>query len=241
MTDWQKQTGEDYRRKGLANRMGFGQHPVLLIVDFINGFTDPSTPLGGDLTKEMARTAELMNRFRAVHLPVVFTTIAYEPDLRDAGMWIKKVPALHILKRGTRMVEIDARVQPHSGERIVEKKFASAFFGTDLHNYLSGLGIDTIVMTGCTTSGCIRASAIDAIQYGYHCAVVRDAVGDRASGPHESNLFDIDAKYGDVVSSAQATDYLNGLGVVGAINGHERDEFQRWWDAPASSGDRRGA
>lgn len=241
MADWQKQTGEDYRRKGLANRMGFGRSPVLLVVDFINGFTDPATPLGGDLTKEIAQTAGLMKRFRAVHLPVVYTTIVYEPDLRDAGMWIRKVPALRILKRGTGMEDIDRRVAPRPDERVIEKKFASAFFGTALDNHLRSLGVDTIVMTGCTTSGCIRASAIDAIQYGYHCAVVGEAVGDRAAGPHDSNLFDIDAKYGDVVSSADVVAYLNGLGVVGAINGSDRDDFQRWWDAPIPTSNWRDA
>lgn len=231
MNDWQHDTRNAYRRKGLGHDMGTGHYPALLVVDFINGFTDPSTPLGGDLDPEMAITARLMEVFRAIHLPVVFTTIAYEPDLRDAGMWIRKVPALGILKRGTRMVDIDRRVAPAPGERVFEKKFASAFFGTDLDRYLRSLGVDTIVMAGCTTSGCIRASAIDAIQYGYYCTVVEDAVGDRADGPHESNLFDIEAKYGDVVPSRKVMDYLNGLGTVGALGTERADDFQRWWHA----------
>jgi maleamate amidohydrolase len=233
MNDWQRQTGDDYRRKGLAHRMGCGLRPALLVVDFINGFTDPSSPLGGDLSAEIEATARLASAFRHVHLPVVFTRIAYEPDLRDAGMWIRKVPALHVLKRGTRMIEVDSRIPPAAGETVVDKRFASAFFGTDLDNILSNQGVDTVVMTGCTTSGCIRSSAVDAIQYGYYCAVVREAVGDRAPGPHESNLFDIDAKYGDVVSEHDVVDYLNGLGAVGSIQPDETDAFQRWWRAPA--------
>jgi len=235
MTDWQQETGTDYRRKGLAHRMGFGTRPALLIVDFINGFTDPATPLGGDLSAEIAVGRRLLKAFRAINMPVAFTTIAYEPDLRDAGMWIRKIPALHILKRGTSMIEVDGRIPPAPGEPVFEKRFASAFFGTRLDDHLRSQGVDTVVMVGCTTSGCIRASAVDAIQYGYHCAVVADAVGDRAAGPHESNLFDIEAKYGDVVSADDILAYLNGLGVTGAIGSETADSFQRWWSANTTS------
>lgn len=234
MTDWRQKTGDDYRRKGLAHRMGFGDRPALLVVDFINGFTDPSTPLGGELSEEVAATKDLLSAFRRLNLPVAYTTIAYEPDLRDAGMWMRKVPALSILKRGTAMVDVDSRIPPAPGEPVIEKKFASAFFGTDLDRRLKGQGVDTVIMTGCTTSGCIRASAIDAIQYGYYCGVVGEAVGDRATGPHESNLFDIDAKYGDVVSGADVLKYLDGLGVTGQLRTDQSDEFQRWWHARAA-------
>ncbi len=132
MADWREETLDDYQSKGLAVRMGYGAKPVLLVVDFINGFTDPSSPLGGDLTSELAATNELLAGFRAAGLPVVFTIIAYEPDLRDAGMWIRKVPSLEVLIKGTRMVEVDNRVAPLPGEYVLGKKFASAFFGTDL-------------------------------------------------------------------------------------------------------------
>jgi len=236
MSERQQRTHEDYRRKGFAGRMGFGRSPVLLVVDFINGFTDPATPLGGDFSGQLAVTDRLLKAFRGSHLPVVYTTVVYEPDLRDAGMWIKKVPSLEILVRGSAMVEIDARIPPASGERVVEKKFASAFFGTDLDAYLRGLGVDTVVMTGCTTSGCIRSSAIDTIQSGYHCIVVRDGVGDRAEGTHEANLFDIEAKYGDVLMSGEVLDYLSGLDAVGGLAAEARDDFQRWWDRPTGTG-----
>jgi len=236
MDEGQRRTHEDYRRKGLAGRMGFGRNPALLVVDFINGFTDPGTPLGADVSNQISVTIRLLGAFRALNLPVCYTTIAYEPDLRDAGMWVKKVPSLAILKRGSLMVEIDDRVRPAGGERVFEKKFASAFFGTDLDAHLKGIGADTVVMAGCTTSGCIRSSAIDAIQSGYFSIVVRDAVGDRAEGPHESNLFDIEAKYGDVVMSNEVLDYLNGLLAFGGMAVEARDEFQRWWDRPAGAG-----
>lgn len=231
MAEWHQKTRDDYRRKGLANRMGFGKRPALLVVDFINGFTDPSTPLGGDFSDEIAATISLLDAFRGDGLPVIYTTIAYEPDLRDAGMWVKKVPSLAILTKGSRMVEVDDRIRPAYAERVIEKKFASAFFGTDLDAHLKGQSVDTVVMAGCTTSGCIRSSAIDAIQSGYFSIVVRDAVGDRAPGPHEANLFDIDAKYGDVVPSSEVLETLQSLSAADGPAANARADFRRWWDA----------
>ena len=240
MDDWRQQTREDYQRKGFGVRAGFGTTPVLLLVDFINGFTDPTTPLGGDLTGQIAATKRLLTECRAQGLAVVYTTIAYEPDLRDAGMWIKKIPSLEILTKGSPMVEIDERLRPLRGERVVEKKFASAFFGTDLDAYLRGLGINTVVMTGCTTSGCIRASAVDSIQYGYYTVVVGDAVGDRAKGPHDANLFDIEAKYGDVIPSHEVLTYLRSLRGTGGLATKANDDFRRWWGPESAAAEDRG-
>lgn len=235
MDDWQQETRDDYRRKGLAVRAGYGNRPALLIVDFINGFTDPTTPLGGDFSAQISATRALLEEFRRGGLPVLYTTIAYEPDLRDAGMWIKKIPSLEILRKGTRMVEVDDRIRPRYGENVVEKKGASAFFGTDLDAYLRGLGVDTVVITGCTTSGCIRSSAIDALQYNYFTIVVEDAVGDRADGPHAANLFDIDAKYGDVVPGREVLEYVRSLITSGGFATKAQDDFQRWWNQPANA------
>lgn len=235
MADWQQETFEDYRRKGLAVRSGYGARPVLLVVDFINGFTDPSSPLGGDLTRQIEVTVGLLAEFRRGGLPVVYTTIAYNADLRDAGMWIKKIPSLNILIKGSAMVEVDGRIPPRRDEYVVEKKFASSFFGTDLEAYLKALGVDTIIMTGCTTSGCIRSSAIDSMQCGFYTIVVGDAVGDRAEGPHEANLFDIDAKYGDVVSSREALDYVRSVIAASGFAAPAQDDFQRWWNQDSSA------
>ncbi len=230
MDDRQQETFEDYQRKGLAARSGYGARPALLVVDFIYGFTDPSTPLGGDFSAQLVVTDGLLSAFRRDRLPVVYTTIAYEPDLRDAGMWIKKIPSLDILVKGTRMVEVDERIRPRHGEYVVERKFASAFYGTDVESYLKGRGVDTIIMVGCTTSGCIRSSAVDSMQCGFHTIVVRDAVGDRAEGPHEANLFDIDAKYGDVVSGEEALAYLRSLAGAADFAAAAESDFRRWWD-----------
>ena len=228
--DWQSSSSADYERKGFSSRSGYGTRPALLIVDFINGFTDPGTGLGGDYGAELAVTAKLLAGFRARALPVFFTTVAYEPHLRDGGQFVAKVPALSILVKGSTWVKVDERIRPRPSEQVVLKKYASAFFDTRLDMELRGLGVDTVVIVGCTTSGCIRASAIDSMQNGFRTVVVRDAVGDRAEMPHEVNLFDIDAKYGDVVSSRDVHDYLRGLGERGGLGATADDEFQRWWN-----------
>ena len=229
--DWRAVTGAEYERKGFSSRSGYGTRPALLIVDFINGFTDPGTGLGGDYGAELAVTAKLLDEFRARALPVFFTTVAYEPHLRDGGHFVAKVPALSILVKGSDWVNVDERIRPRPSEPVVLKKYASAFFDTRLEVELHGLGVDTVVIVGCTTSGCIRASAIDSMQNGFHTVVVRDAVGDRAQTPHEVNLFDIDAKYGDVVSSRDVLEYLRGLGERGGLGAAAGDEFQRWWNS----------
>lgn len=235
MTDSIQETMRDYKSKGFAERSGFGDSPCLLVVDFINGFTDPGTPLGGDFSKELAVTNRLLEPARRAGIPVVYTTIAYEPHFRDGGLFIKKVPSLRILVRGSRLCNVDDRIKPRSGELVVEKKFASAFFGTELAAYLRAKGVDTVVMTGCTTSGCIRASAIDSLQYGFHTVVVGDGVGDRAQGPHEANLLDIDAKYGDVVTSQEALAYLENRVASGGMAASYGD-FANWWNTKSAPG-----
>ncbi len=227
MNDWQKDTLASYQSKGFAERSGYGERPALLIVDFIQGFTDPSSPLGGDFSAELAVTRQLLDAFHDHALPVAFTTIEYEPDFRDAGVFIKKVPSLAVLVRGSDMCLIDERIPPRSVDYIVSKKYASSFFGTNLDTYLKTQGVDTVVITGCTTSGCVRASAVDSLQYGYNTIVVRDGVGDRAQGPHEANLFDMDAKYADVVPGQEVLDYLDTL-KVSALSESDKS-FQRWW------------
>ena len=228
--DWQPSASAEYERKGFSARSGYGARPALLIVDFIKGFTDPGTGLGGDYSAELAVTAKLLAEFRARALPVFFTTVAYEPHLRDGGQFVAKVPALSILVKGSEWVKVDDRIRPRASEQVVLKKYASAFFDTRLDMELRGLGVDTVVIVGCTTSGCIRASAIDSMQNGFRTVVVRDAVGDRAETPHEVNLFDIDAKYGDVVSSRDVLEYLRGLGERGGLGATADGEFQRWWN-----------
>jgi maleamate amidohydrolase len=229
MNDWQPETKTDYQRKGFASRSGYGKSPALVIVDFINGFTDPSTPLGGDFSWEINATRRLQEAFRRGKLPIVYTTVAYAEDMRDAGVFVKKVPSLAILQHGSPLIEVDQRIKPLPGEKVLIKKYASAFFGTSLDVDLRLLGVDTVILAGCTTSGCIRASAIDSMQHGYQTIVVREAVGDRAAGPHEANLFDIDAKYADVVEVADALDYLRSFAGTVDYAARAESDFDRWW------------
>jgi|AP82_1055514.scaffolds.fasta_scaffold01932_5 nicotinamidase-related amidase len=234
MAEDHQETAEDYRRKGFMNRSGYGTKPALLVVDFIYGFTDPTTPLGGDFSKELAVTADLLETFRAAQLPIVYTTIAYEPGFEDGGVFVKKVPSLKILEVGSKMVDVDNRIRPRPDEYVALKKYASAFFNTDIDAYLKARSVDTIIMTGCTTSGCIRASAIDSMQYGYLTVVVEEGVGDRAQGPHDANLFDIDAKYGDVVSVDEVNSYMKGLATNQEVGAQVLEDFNKWWRQDAN-------
>ena len=234
MAEDHQETAEDYRRKGFMNRSGYGTKPALLVVDFIYGFTDPTTPLGGDFSKELAVTADLLETFRAAQLPIVYTTIAYEPGFEDGGVFVKKVPSLKILEVGSKMGDVDNRIRPRPDEYVALKKYASAFFNTDIDAYLKARSVDTIIMTGCTTSGCIRASAIDSMQYGYLTVVVEEGVGDRAQGPHDANLFDIDAKYGDVVSVDEVNSYMKSLATNQEVGAQVLEDFNKWWRQDAN-------
>jgi nicotinamidase-related amidase len=188
-----------------------GSRPAVLVVDFSCGFTDPECGLGSELTAEVEATRELLDLAREKGLLVVFTTIGYEPGLKDGALWLQKVPALGDLQIGGRWVEIDPRLGLREDEPVVLKKGASAFFGTNLAAILVSQGVDSVVLCGATTSGCIRATAIDLLQLGWPTLVPRECVGDRAQAPHENNLFDIQAKYADVVPVTEALDYLRSV------------------------------
>jgi nicotinamidase-related amidase len=203
---------DDYRAKGLAGRVGFGRHPAVLVVDFIVGFTDLSSPLASELGAELGATSTLLDAARARAVPVLFTTTVYEPDFSDAGLFIRKVPSLKTLVRGSRWVELDPRLGRRPSEPILEKRYASAFFGTHLASTLTAAGVDTLVVAGCTTSGCIRATVVDALQHGFRAIVPRECVGDRATVQHDANLVDMDGKYGDVEPLESVLAHLAGLG-----------------------------
>ena len=212
---------EEARRVYAAARLGekfmLGERPGVLVVDFSCGFTDPACAVGSDLTDEVEATKRLLDAARAKGLPVVFTTIGYEQSLKDGGLWMQKVPALAELQLGGHWVEIDPRLDPQEDEPVIVKKGASGFFGTNLAAILVSQHVDSVIMCGATTSGCVRATAIDLLQYGFPTIVPRECVGDRAQAPHEANLFDINAKYADVVSLDEAIDYLESVpGRVGA-------------------------
>jgi nicotinamidase-related amidase len=202
---------QEFRDKGFGSRVGFGRRPALLAVDFITGFTDLRSPLAGALDSQLAATNRLLEPARAAGIPVIFSTVAYDAELQEAGIWVRKIPANSWLVEGSEWVEVDKRLEQRPNETTLVKKYASCFFGTDLAARLVSRRIDTLIITGCTTSGCVRATAVDSCSYGFHTIVVEEAVGDRAALPHAASLFDIDAKYGDVVGLAETEAYLAGL------------------------------
>jgi nicotinamidase-related amidase len=172
-----------------------------VVVDVNVGFTDPESPLVCDLDDVVEAIRRLLGAFRASDLPVAYTTVSYdEAAKRAAGAFIDKVPALLTLEAGSRWVEIDPRIAPLDTEPVFNKLWASAFFATPLASFLAAGRADSLVVTGASTSGCIRATVVDALQHGYRPTVPREAVGDRNPAAHEANLYDIEAKYGDVVS-----------------------------------------
>jgi nicotinamidase-related amidase len=196
---------------GFGERQGAGERPALVVVDLVNGFTDPESPLYCDADAAVAATARLLESARASGAPVAFTTVEYdEAGAKVARAFLAKVPALRTLAPGTHWPAVDGRIAPRAGEPVLAKLFASAFFGTPLAAMLAAHGTDTVVVTGASTSGCVRATAVDALQHGYRVVVPREAVADRQAGPHEAALFDIDAKYGDVVALDEAEALLRG-------------------------------
>jgi nicotinamidase-related amidase len=200
-----------YAASGLGESVTLGRRPGVLVIDFSCGFTDPACALGSDLTAEVEATRRLLDAARAKGLPIVYTTIGFEPSLKDGGLWLQKVPTLGDLQLGGRWVEIDERLGRRDEETVIVKKGASGFFGTNLASVLITQGVDSVILCGATTSGCVRATAVDLLQYGWPTIVPRECVGDRAQAPHEANLFDIQAKYADVVSVAEAIAYVESV------------------------------
>lgn len=210
MTSQQEQAFFEQRGFGLA--IGFGQRPAVLVIDMIQAFTDPAMMLGAELGAEIEATQRLLQAARARSVPVLFSTVSYDDaDLADAGIWALKQKGVTTLRAGTPQVELDPRLQRLPGEGWLVKKYASCFFGTDLGARLVSRGVDTLLIAGCTTSGCVRASAVDALQSGFRPMVVRECVGDRSRTAHEQSLFDLQAKYADVVGLEESCRYLERL------------------------------
>jgi maleamate amidohydrolase len=210
MTDDRARAIYEEARLGLSFTLG--SRPAILVVDLQCGFTDPACTVGSDLSDEVEATRRLLDVARAQGLPVVFTAIGFDRSGRDGGIWMQKMPGLAELQLGERTAQIDPRLARRDDEPLVLKKGASAFFGTNLAAILVSQRVDTVVLCGATTSGCIRATAIDLMQNGFPTLVPSECVGDRARAPHVANLFDIQAKYADVVSLEEALEYLELVG-----------------------------
>ncbi len=208
-----KDDEELFRSRGFGIKIGFGERPALIVIDMLKGFTDPAMPLGSNLDREIDAHHPLLDVAHERNIPVIFSTVIYsDADLKDAGLWGIKMKGSATLKAGTPAVEIDPRLNMRPTDSLLVKKYASCFFGTDLVPRLTSQRIDTLIITGCTTSGCVRATAVDAVQNGFRPMVVREAVGDRSKAAHDQSLFDLNAKYADVVSLDETLQYMRTIG-----------------------------
>jgi nicotinamidase-related amidase len=198
---------------GFDGTLAFGVRPALILLDFVKAYVTPGSPLCADFEAPRVACTQLLAASREARILIIHTTVSFQRGGADGGVFFRKLPALRCFEEGVNPEygRFVAGLEPLPGETIVTKHYASAFFGTSLASTLTVHGIDTLLIGGVTTSGCVRATALDCCQHGFVPVVVRDAVGDRAREPHDANLFDLQAKYAEVVSLARAQQYLTAL------------------------------
>lgn len=201
---------ENYRR-AYDNRVGFGHRPALILIDFCQAYFDPDCELYAQVEDALASALKLRNAARSARVPVILTNVVYQRGGVDGGRFFEKVLPLRHFLAGSSLGAFADGLVPFDDEIIISKQYPSAFFGTSLASTLTAMQVDSVLLTGLTTSGCVRASCIDAMSHGFRTAVVAEACGDRHSGPHEANLFDMNAKYADVVSMVDTIAYLGAL------------------------------
>lgn len=202
--------GESYRGTFDGN-LGFGTAPALILVDFVRAYFDENSPLYADVEPELSAAIRIRDAARVAGIPIIYTNVVYQEGGADGGVFFRKVPALSAFVAGSPLAAWPDALQPAENELIISKQYPSAFFGTSLSSTLTAQGVDTLIITGLTTSGCIRATCIDTVSSGFIPIVVADACGDRHASPHEANLFDMNAKYADVVDESRAIAYLRSL------------------------------
>ena len=201
---------DDYKKAGFGGRLEFGSSPALLIVDVCRAYVDDSSPLyaGPGAVSALQQNVVLRDCAHELGIPVIFTEVKYHPTGVDGGLFFKKVPALKHFVAGHPMAAFLPELTPEGSDILVTKQYPSAFFGTSLAAMLTSMGVDTLLITGYSTSGCVRASTLDALQNGFIPYVVEDACADRAEGPHTSNLFDLKSKYAEVVSTETSLELM---------------------------------
>ena len=201
---------DNYARGGFGQSMPWGRRPALLVIDFVRAYLVPGSPLYAGVEQARTDCVTLLQAARKAGIPVLHTRVEFQPGGRDGGVFFRKLPALACFEaeRHPELAAFAEGLEPIAGETVITKQYASAFFGTSLASTLTALGVDTLLIAGLSTSGCVRASAVDACQHGFVPVVVREAVGDRAPGPHEANLFDLQAKYAEVAPLATVLQYL---------------------------------
>lgn len=200
--------GDDYFQAGFGGRLSFGKRPALIIIDVVKAYLEPTSPLYCDAGEALEWNVKLADQARKQDVPVIFTRVEYSLGGVEGGIFYRKVPAARVFEKGNPLAEFPDNLLPAAGDHIVTKHYPSAFFGTSLAPMLHALEIDTVMLTGFSTSGCVRATALDAIQHGFIPYVVRDACADRDSRPHDGNLFDMQAKMAEVVRGPDALDLL---------------------------------
>ncbi len=205
---------ESYAGGGFGRGLQPGRRPALLVIDFVRAYLVPGSPLFAAAEPARAAARTLLEAARRARIPIVHTDVRYQDGGRDGGVFFRKVPALQCFVAGAHpeLAAFAEGLEPAAGETVITKQYASAFFGTSLSSTLTSLGVDTVLIAGVSTSGCVRASAVDACQHGFVPLVVREAVGDRHAAPHEASLFDLQAKYAEVVGLEMALRYLQGIG-----------------------------
>ena len=201
---------ENYRR-AFDGSLGFGAKPALILVDFVQAYFDRNSPLYAGAEGALASALRVRAAARAARVPVFYTNVVYREGGSDGGVFYRKVPALEVFVRGNPLGAWPDGLEPAEDEYVISKQYPSAFFGTSLGATLTARGIDTLIITGLTTSGCVRATCVDAVSHGFIPIVVADACGDRHASPHEANLFDMNAKYADVIGEKAIVEYLKGL------------------------------
>jgi maleamate amidohydrolase len=199
-------------KKAYDNRIGFGERPALILIDFVQAYFDHDCALYAGVEDALASALRVREVARPAAVPVIYTNVIYHEDGADGGVFFRKAPVLKNFIAGNPMGNWPLGLQPADGELVISKQYPSAFFGTSLAANLQDLDIDTLIITGVTTSGCIRATCVDAMSHGFIPIVVADACGDRHEAPHEANLFDMNAKYADVVGESETIEYLQQLG-----------------------------
>jgi maleamate amidohydrolase len=198
----------NYTSAGFGGRIGFGVHPALILVDMARAYIDPGSPLYVGSEDAFQSAILLTEAARDAGIPIIFTRVEYQRGGADGGHFYRKVAALSHFQKGEPLAEFDERLSPLANDIVVTKQYASAFFGTSLNATLAEINVDTCLIAGFSTSGCVRATALDALQNGFRPIVIADACGDRDTDVQRANLFDLGQKYADVISLAEAETYL---------------------------------
>lgn len=200
---------ENYR--GFGGHLKFGSNPALLVVDFVKAYIEPISPLYSPVEGAFASCVQVVNLARQLEIPVIFTQIDIMRGGSNAGIFYRKAPGLKAFEPGSPLAEFADELRPLENEVVIKKQYASSFFGTSLASYLSSIRVDTVIITGVSTSGCVRATALDCCQHGFLPFVVQDACGDRTLAIQQANLFDLQAKYAEVISQAEAEQFMRGV------------------------------